>query len=100
MSNDMSRRRALLLSLGGALGLSLPTALIASEEAEAQATTETPATGTAPATETPAAGTAEPTGTSGMKRRKTRRKGRRKARKAPAPAGAAPAATAPAAQPQ
>jgi hypothetical protein len=89
MSNDMfSRRRALLLSLGGALGLSLPTALIASEEAEAQNT------------ETPAAGTAEPTGTSGMKRRKTRRKGRRKARKAPAPAGAAPAATAPAAQPQ
>jgi hypothetical protein len=46
MSNDMSRRRALLLSLGGALGLSLPTALIA-EEAEAQAT-ETPAAGTAP----------------------------------------------------
>jgi hypothetical protein len=33
MSNDMSRRRALLLSLGGALGLALPTALIA-EEAE------------------------------------------------------------------
>jgi hypothetical protein len=26
LSNDMSRRRALLLSLGGALGLSLPTA--------------------------------------------------------------------------
>jgi hypothetical protein len=52
MSTDMlSRRRALLLSLGGALGLSLPTALIA-EEAEAQAT-ETPAAGTAPATGTP-----------------------------------------------
>ena len=52
MSNDLSRRRALLLSLGGALGLALPTALIASEEAEAQ-TTETPAAGAAPATGTP-----------------------------------------------
>jgi hypothetical protein len=49
--NDLSRRRALLLSLGGALGLTLPTALIA-EEAEAQ-TTETPAAGAAPATGTP-----------------------------------------------
>jgi hypothetical protein len=94
MSNDMfSRRRALLLSLGGALGLSLPTALIASEEAEAQ-NTETPAAGT----ETPAAGTETPAaGTAGMKRRKTRRKGRHARRKErrtgqPAvPAGAAPA---------
>ena len=87
MSNNMlSRRRALLLSFGGALGLSLPTALVASEEAEAQ-NTETPAAGT----ETPAAGTA------GMKRRKTRRKGRHARRKErrtdqpAAPAGAAPA---------
>jgi hypothetical protein len=38
MSGDLWRRRALLLSLGGALGLALPTALIASEEAEAQNT--------------------------------------------------------------
>jgi hypothetical protein len=46
MSNDMlSRRRALLVSLGGALGLTLPMAMIASEETEAQ-TTETPAAGT------------------------------------------------------
>jgi hypothetical protein len=88
MSEDVSRRRALLLGLGGALGLALPTALIDSEEAEAQTA------------ETPAAGTSEPTGTSGMKRRKTRRKGRRKGRKAPAPAGAAPAGGAPAPQPQ
>ena len=86
MNSDMlSRRRALLLSLAGALGLALPTTLIASEEAEAQ--TETPAAGT----ETPAAGTA------GMKRRKTRRKGRHARRKGrrtgqpAAPAEAAPA---------
>ena len=96
MSNDVSRRRALLLSLGGALGLALPTALIASEEAEAQAT-ETPAAGTTPATGT----TTPATGTAGMKRRKTRRKGRharRKERRTGEPA--APAAPAPAAQPQ
>ena len=91
MSNDMSRRRALLLSLGGALGLSLPTALIASEEAEAQ-TTETPAAGTAPATGTP-----------GMQRRQHRRgtrHQRREARRGHKPAATAPAGAAPAAQPQ
>jgi hypothetical protein len=91
MSNDMSRRRALLLSLGGALGLSLPTALIASEEAEAQ-TTETPAAGTAPATGTP-----------GMQRRAHRRgtrHQRRARRHGTAPAETAPAGAAPAAKPQ
>jgi hypothetical protein len=92
MSNDVSRRRALLLSLGGALGLALPTALIASEEAEAQATTETPATGTAPATETPATGTP---GTQRRQHRRSTRHQRREARRAHKPA-----ATAPAAQPQ
>jgi len=93
MSNDMSRRRALLLSLGGALGLALPTALIGSEEAEAQAT-ETPAAGTAPA---PA------TGTHGMQRRAHRRgtrHQRRARRHGTAPAATAPAGAAPAAQPQ
>lgn len=87
MSNDMlSRRSALLLSVAGALGIALPTALIGSEEAEAQ-NTETPAAGA----ETPA------TGTAGMKRRKTRRKGRHARRKQrrtgppAAPAEAAPA---------
>jgi hypothetical protein len=44
MSEDVSRRRARLLGLEGALGLALPTALFDSEEAEAQ-TTETPAAG-------------------------------------------------------
>ena len=81
MSNDLSRRRALLLSLGGALGLALPTALIASEEAEAQAT------------ETPAAGTAPATGTPGMQRRQHRRSTRhqrREARRAHKPAAPAP----------
>jgi hypothetical protein len=90
MSNDMlSRRRALLLSLGGALGLSLPTTLIASEEAEAQATTETPATGTAPATETPAAGTP---GKQRRQHRRSTRHQRREARRAHKPAAPAPAA--------
>jgi hypothetical protein len=63
-SDVISRRRAVsLLALGGALALALPTALIASEEAEAQTT------------ETPAAGTAAPpaTGTPGMQRRHNRR---------------------------
>jgi hypothetical protein len=86
MSNEMSRRRALLLSLGGALGLTLPTALIASEEAEAQ-TTETPASGTAPATGTP--------GTQRRQHRRITRHQRREVRRAHKPA-----ATAPAAQPQ
>jgi hypothetical protein len=65
----ISRRKAVsLLGLGAALGLALPTALIASEEAKAQ---EAPATGApaaaAPAAETPA------TGTPGMQRRHNRR---------------------------
>jgi hypothetical protein len=63
-SDVISRRRAVsLLALGGALALALPTALIGSEEAEAQ-TTEAPAAGTAAA---PA------TGTPGMQRRHNRR---------------------------
>jgi hypothetical protein len=63
-STMISRRKALsLLGVGGALALAPPTALIASEEAEAQ-TTETPAAGTAAA---PA------TGTPGMQRRHNRR---------------------------
>jgi hypothetical protein len=66
----ISRRKAVsLLGLGAALGLALPTALIASEE-EAKAQ-EAPATGApaaaAPAAETPA------TGTPGMQRRHNRR---------------------------
>jgi hypothetical protein len=88
MSNDVSRRRALLLSLGGALGLALPTALIASEEAEAQAT-ETPAAGTAPAAETPAAGTP---GRQRRQHRRSTRHQRREARRAHKPAAPAPAA--------
>jgi hypothetical protein len=92
MSNDMSRRKELLLSLGGALGLSLPTALIASEEAEAQ-TTVTPATGT------PAAGAAPATGTPGMQRRAHRRGTRHQRRQVRR--GNVPATTAaPAAKPQ
>ena len=87
MINDMSRRRALLLSLGGALGLSLPTALIASEEAEAQ-TTVSPAAGAAPATGTP-----------GMQRRAHRRGTRHQRRQVRR--GNVPATTAaPAAKPQ
>jgi hypothetical protein len=71
-SDVISRRRAVsLLALGGTLALALPTALIASEEAEAQ-TTEAPAAGT---TAAPATGTAAApaTGTPGMQRRQNRR---------------------------
>ena len=89
MSHDMlSRRNALLLSLGGALGLALPTTLIASDEAEAQ-TTETPAAGAAPANETPAAGT---TGKQRRQHRRHTRHQRRAARRAHKPAAPAPEA--------
>ena len=73
--------------LGGALSLALALDALESEEADAQATTETPAAGT------------ETGGTAGMKRRQGRRstrQGRRQHRRKGEPA--APAA--PAANPQ
>ena len=87
VKDDISRRKALSL-LGGALGLALVVDEFESEEAKAQAATETPAAGT----ETPETG-----GTAGMKRRKARRTGRherRHQRRTGEPA-AAPAAPAP-----
>ena len=59
MSNDVSRRRALLLSLGGALGLALPTALIASEEAEPRQQLRPPLLGPPPPPKPPPLGPPE-----------------------------------------
>ena len=89
VKDDMSRRKALSL-LGGALGLALAVDALASEEAEAQATTETPAAGT----ETPETG-----GTAGMKRRQSRRAGRHQ-RRHQRRTGEPAAPAAPAANPQ
>ena len=67
VKDDISRRKALSL-LGGALGLALVVDEFESEEAKAQAATETPAAGT------------ETGGTAGMKRRQSRRAGRHQRR--------------------
>jgi hypothetical protein len=83
MSEKLISRRGAFSLLGLAAALALPTTVLTTSDAEAQAQPATPAP-SAPAPTTPAPATATPSApaTSGMNRRQARRAGRHERREA------------------